>query len=500
MATPDVIVEVKFLEYGAKAPTNSSYKGKISTKSLFGKKGYFNYTSREDAIEKSVDNSSMSNADDEKSLVTLTQDTGGSYADYTSRGNATANSVKDGEYFTMTNNGKLFTGEDRETWAKANECYFSKKGDVAWQLFVSLPDYKALEHFNITDQNDFARITETALKKCLKNLGFKYENMVWWEDYHTNTDHPHLHITFLEKVTTRKEGRSALNADELKMIKTAFVTEISARVRYQEQYGENATDVLKMITPLRQEVVADVSNVVKDINDKDATLEKIPYNTYKKIYDLYSKLPKQGRLQYNSYAMKEYRNDLDDIVNDLLKVDDIKKDYDAFMDKVRSLTNNVDSSINASISSLLQSQDKKVRVQIANAVLKEFKNWQGSSIEFLANKENRWKGAVGEKILDSADKDKEFVKGDTTKIKKKTVDDVDHKTKKKYTNFMKKSYGFNKKSYSALKEKSTALLSVSKSAINEQERELEKEINEYLYAHEEYHKSVDDEFNNPQSY
>ena len=104
----DIIIKSAFYEFGKSAPTKSGFKGTMSHESLFGQ--FANYTARDDATKKSVVK------EKDKDLPSL--------MNYTDRDNATKNSAKDGKYFTMTNEGKLYTEEDRKNGLKTARKHF----------------------------------------------------------------------------------------------------------------------------------------------------------------------------------------------------------------------------------------------------------------------------------------------------------------------------------------------------------------------------------------
>ena len=62
-----------------------------------------------------------------------------------------------------------------------------------------------------------------------------------------------------------------------------FVNEIAARKLYKEKYMDNAEDALKKITPLKQKMISEINN--------------LPYEILNAIANLYSQLPRTGRLQ-----------------------------------------------------------------------------------------------------------------------------------------------------------------------------------------------------------
>ncbi|MBF1103764.1 MAG: hypothetical protein HXL50_09780, partial [Solobacterium sp.] len=310
MGHADVIVDVAFLQYGKHAPSNSGFKGIVTTESVFG--GFVNYLVRDKAISNSMDDELVRGKGEQakhtaSSLLHSEHGLDGSLMDYTSRENATKNS-NDKAYFTMTNEGKIYSQEQREEWIRNSMKSFSKDGDLIWTLVVSLDNYDLLNEYELKTQEDFASTTQKALNKTFKKIGLDPKNMIWWEDFHTNTDHPHMHITFLEKEHTRDRGK--FTEKEIDKVKTTIITEIAARKRYKELYLQESEDALKMINPLKKEVISQ--------------METLSYKTLKDVSNLYSQLPRSGRLQYNSANMAPYKNQLDNIVEQILKSDELK--------------------------------------------------------------------------------------------------------------------------------------------------------------------------------
>lgn len=387
MGHADVIVDVAFLQYGKHAPSNSGFKGIVTTESVFG--GFVNYLVRDKAISNSMDDELVRGKGEQakhtaSSLLHSEHGLDGSLMDYTSRETATKNS-NDKTYFTMTNEGKLYSQEQREEWIRNSMKSFSKDGDLIWTLVVSLDNYDLLNEYELKTQEDFASTTQKALNKTFKKIGLDPKNMIWWEDFHTNTDHPHMHITFLEKEHTRDRGK--FTEKEIDKVKTTIITEITARKRYKELYLQESEDALKMINPLKKEVISQ--------------METLSYKTLKDVSNLYSQLPRSGRLQYNSANMAPYKNQLDNIVEQILKSDELKGTYEQFTNHLKKFDDNMNAIGNEKISHMFESEDSKLRTQIANEILRGFKEVKQDLSE-KANKVHDWKMEHGTQLLRDA--------------------------------------------------------------------------------------------------
>ena len=509
MPKADVIVDVSFLQFGKNAPKNSGFKGIVNQSSLFG--GFTSYTGRESATENSIENDNPGG----ETPPDLSEQSG-SFAGYTSRDSATSGSADSG-YFTMTNEGKLYTAEERKQWIEKSKNAFSKPGDLAWTIVVSLENYDLLKQYDIKDQNDLSRIAQVSLYKSFRKIGFDPANMIWWEDYHTNTKHPHMHITFLEKENKRTRGK--LTAKEVKDLKTSFITELAARKEYQRRFHQKADLALKEVTPLRQEVVS--------------AAERLDYTSIKKIYALYQQLPSTGRLQYGSTMMIPYRAQLDDIADEILKSPDVKEAYGKFTETIHSFSLNINDIGGASVSDFEKAQDNKLRKQIANSVLQGFKTWKESSGNLYSNSTS-WTGKKAAKVLSSitenefksaalSENEQGFVialvegKYDIAAELLSTIDDktvngkylkgaylylsgsVDadkekgirlmhesaeegNRAARHFINYRKAGYGMNKHTYHKIQKiVAPKLVRSARSACREQMHDIEEEINKFLY-------------------
>lgn len=492
-----IVCNIAFLQFGKSAPKNSSFKGTVTQQSLFG--GLFSYTGREKATANSIELTSGGGTPPTQKKRDE------SFAGYTARGYATEKSVNEGKYFTMTNVGRLYEEPERMAWINASKGAFKEDGDVAWTLVVSLENYDLLKDYDIKDQNDFSKIASTAMYKFFRRNKFDPNNMIWWEDYHTNTKHPHMHITFLEKENHRTRGK--LTQKELHSLSSFFINEIAARKTYKDKYKVDSKTALKQLGTLRKELVS--------------SAKELDYQSIKGIFDLYSVLPKNGRLQYGSSMMIPYRKRLDVIVNNLLACDEIRNQYDSFIGKAIQLESNINDLAGQKVGTLVKSQDAKLRKQLANAILQEFKVWSEEGL--MDDSVQQWKndhftdclktvdttGYSAEQLaflnclkvkdikkastlLNELDTSTEStfligayhqLKGNIEEANRNidTANKLGSSNARHIANFKNMSFGFNKQTYTSLKKKLLPRIKkVSKGVVDQQEQEVEKEIEKFL--------------------
>jgi hypothetical protein len=498
---PELIVKSYFFECGKNAPKNSEFKGIVTHESVFGgsvygksslKGGgsYFDYTAREKAVKESGSNHS--------------------FAGYTSRDNATEKSSDN--YFTMSNIGHLYNDNDRKRFRIDAEKSFQKNGDLAWALVVSFenPDLKNL--YGIDGQDDLSDIMNIAMNKTFLELGFDPNNMIWWEDMHTNTDNPHMHITFAERTHTRDRGK--LTPTELSKMKGIIASEIIAKRRFRELYGMSHEKALQQSEELKREIVSEI--------------KELGFNDYREIFNLYLQLPKTGRLQYNSTNMIPFREDLDKIVDKLLTVEPIAAEYKKYKTRLEYLANNINQTVNEKVTNIETAEDNKLKVQIANAVLKSMKMFSSNVIrenmkerklesekellknldgilapEYLASIKLAAKGnskvamdqilntkdspernlALATVLMLHSDRENDWVKG---YVLMNVAAKDGNKQAKKFINYHKKSYVLRKREHNYMKKTFSPYITAEISkVVSQKTMALENEMQAFLHSNDE---------------
>lgn len=365
-----MIVKNYFMVTGKSAPKTSSFKGIVSAETIFGSRSLFNYHDRKDAT---IDSNHVAG----ESLFEIKTGQGDSLMGYTGRGNATENSQKDERYFTQTSSGRLYTEEDRLRFADENRGYLEVSGKPIWEFIVSLDSYEFARDHHCQTQEDWAAITDRLIPKIAKAIGINPINLVYWEDFHTNTDNPHIHLTFFEKNLTRTRGKIPDKTE--KYIKTLFVTEVVGRDLFKEKNGISVDEYLK--------------TTKKKAHDELVTsIKSVDYRLCQGLADLYAKLPTTGRLQYNSYQMKPYKEELDSVITSLLQMDGVKEKYDEFLQTFDVLEDTPNEIMKGKIATMREAEIKKLYTVTGNYLLNIFKTMDGAkSYQQLASlKKFKW--------------------------------------------------------------------------------------------------------------
>ena len=330
------ITKARFMVYGCKPPSNSRMKKEISLDSI---SGYFEYTGREEAkdVEKEV------------------EDNESGYFGYTG-----SHSVG-----TSSSMGMLNTREDRKKFKKEIKKYFYKKGNVCWDLVISLESDEEAAKLGLETVDNWNSVMSHALPKIFNQYDLEYNNVLWWFDVHRNTEHPHVHLAFIEKHQTRFKGK--ISKAKLENVKRSIYTCIVARQKLAEKTGYDYKEYFKLKD-------WEFNQLMTLVKGKD--LSKL-----KTLNQLLDALPKTGRLQYNSYNMKEYKPAIDRIIDEIIfNSPDLKKQYDLLIERIDVLEEIMNEE-SVGISTLKEAELNKLHERIGNYILKNYKKTEKIKIK-----------------------------------------------------------------------------------------------------------------------
>lgn len=322
------ITKARFMMNGYNPPANSRMKKEVSMDSI---SGYFEYTGRDEAKDVSKD--------------VEENETG--YFGYT--GSHTVG--------TSSSMGILNTRENRKKFKKEIKKYFNKKGNICWDLVISLENDTEAAKLGLETVDNWNSVMSDVLPKIFKQYDLEYNNVLWWFDVHRNTEHPHVHLAFMEKHQTRFKGK--ISKAKLENVKRSIYTCIGARQKLAEKTGYDYREYFKIKGQEFNQLVTLVKG--KDLSN------------VKTLNQLLDALPKTGRLQYNSYNMKDFKPVIDGIIDDIIfNSPDLKKQYDILLERIDVLEG-VMNDESAGISTLKEAELNKLHERIGNHILKNYK-------------------------------------------------------------------------------------------------------------------------------
>ncbi len=233
------------------------------------------------------------------------------------------NLTSDYNYFSYTlNDKKVVKNKDAEhyfTREGTNTGLFDLKGvldpqqtkeikdklantqSIIWHGFISF-DESLTEHFS--SQENAIKFLNQTFGVFIERTHLKKDNICLYASLHEDTDHRHIHFAFFEEEPKRRDKNGELGYTKKGIISARAFDNylVSADMHLSEHADEyykardKALDELKVIrktqrTPLRN------------------------IKLHREIKNLLEKLPKRGKLWYNTANVAPYRDDIDRIAD-----------------------------------------------------------------------------------------------------------------------------------------------------------------------------------------
>lgn len=327
------IHKLRFLVYGSQPPRGSRFKDTLDTDSLIG---YTKYTDRDVA------------KGNEKELGRRKD----GYLGYTSSHH------KDS---TISSEGVIDTKEKREELYRKLSSAFSKKGDIFYEEIISLESHEEAERLSLGESaRQWEPLLNEVLPKVFRHRGFDPDNMLWTADLHTNTQHPHVHLLFMEKEHTIDRGK--FTKSDMKYLKRQLLSALERRQSYCDRLEASVDDVFRNKDKQFRHLMSDVEQSLLD-------------NKNIQLTELLKALPKRGRMQYNSYNMKDYRPLIDNYIDHLIRTDKkAKASFEKLMETIDRLEANINDAGNEKISTLKEAEIRKIYERIGNMILQKAKD------------------------------------------------------------------------------------------------------------------------------
>lgn len=327
------IHKLRFLVYGSQPPRGSRFKDTLDTDSLIG---YTKYTDRDVA------------KGNEKELGRRKD----GYLGYTSSHH------KDS---TISSEGVIDTKEKREELYRKLSSAFSKKGDIFYEEIISLESHEEAERLSLGESaRQWKPLLNEVLPKVFRHKGFDPDNMLWTADLHTNTQHPHVHLLFMEKEHTIDRGK--FTKSDMKYLKRQLLSALERRQSYCDRLEASVDDVFRNKDKQFRHLMSDVEQSLLD-------------NKNIQLTELLKALPKRGRMQYNSYNMKDYRPLIDNYIDHLIRTDKkAKASFEKLMETIDRLEANINDAGNEKISTLKEAEMRKIYERIGNMIVQKAKD------------------------------------------------------------------------------------------------------------------------------
>lgn len=224
----------------------------------------------------------------------------------------------------ITNGGKTIGS------VQAQKLCDQYRPEVIYRGVLSFDKDFAMEQGIIAKKN-MEKLVSKSMNSMLYRLGLNPDNVIWTSFYHTNTQHPHCHISFYEKVPTRK-GYLFKNLDK---VRGSFISMMEINIPLYIRKDQSFNDLIQTISDIG--IVNGKDWLLKASNNSNVQINGIK-EIANKMIALDQALPKEGSMKYNSKNIRPYHNQIRDIINDIYKLETIAPfyaKYKAILDEIK---------------------------------------------------------------------------------------------------------------------------------------------------------------------
>lgn len=236
------------------------------------------------------------------------------YFAYTLQGSKVAKNKDAESYFTRTGTGNstgLFgwKGEFSQQEVEALKKRLKKTKSIIWHGFISFDAETSAKFRTLEQAQKFIQQTFGGL---IQRAGFKKDNIELFCSLHVDKPHHHhIHFAFFEKEPKRLDKNGVIDYTKVGKISQKAIDNymVSANMYLDDRsnnYHVARDEAFEQLKVLRGETLKGREN---------------QGDLYRAIDELVAKLPKTGRLQYNSKAMQPYREDIDKVAKLLIYSD-----------------------------------------------------------------------------------------------------------------------------------------------------------------------------------
>lgn len=252
----------------------------------------------------------------ERNFYNLTSDY--NYFTYTLNGQKVAKNANAEHYFTRegTNTG-LFNmdGPIDEEQKKEIKLRLKDTKSTIWHGFISFDEETSR---GFCSQENCVKFMKQTFGGFLTQAGFKKSNIELYCSLHEDTQHRHIHFAFFEKEPLRldKYGNQVFTRKG-KVAATAIDNYlVSANMHLSEHSAEYYTARDKAIAEMRR--TRELKSRTGFVDGRSSTASLLMNYELSKLT---SKLPKTGRLQYNSNDIANLRPEIDRVAELLIRSD-----------------------------------------------------------------------------------------------------------------------------------------------------------------------------------
>lgn len=166
---------------------------------------------------------------------------------------------------------------------------------VIWDIVISFREEFGNNYCRDYDQA--YEFMKSEMTRFLKNAGLNPYNIVWYAGLHENTENKHIHVSFFEKEPLYYANGNNLKFHSGKIAKNVL---IDSKFMFE-----------KKLTNATAQLIKDRKNLIDSYN-VEMTKTQIARKGKKLLLELYTLLPSEGRISYDSENMLPLRQKVDE--------------------------------------------------------------------------------------------------------------------------------------------------------------------------------------------
>lgn len=205
--------------------------------------------------------------------------------------------------------GKCNLEKEKEDMINAYE-----NGSIVWKSIISLHKSDAVEK-NLDSWEGWKDLVSVHAPRIAEIYKISLDNFRWNAGFHTNTDNPHIHLTFYSTDPTEGRLSSRYTIESFRKIKSSLVNDL-----FKEELEELKLDKTRLRNELR--------DILKNVD-----YFSLPNNNYLKdlVYKTIDILPNDGRKFY-AYMSPEVKDNINKILKIIVTENlDIKNEVDSII-------------------------------------------------------------------------------------------------------------------------------------------------------------------------
>ena len=238
-----------------------------------------------------------------------------------------------------------------------------------WTVVISFPPKFAFDS-GLKTKQDYFMMTKAVIPKFILDNDMDLTNTRWYASLHRDTDNPHLHISIFEIDQRRK--KDTLDKNAMKYLKSNIASYLVDNTSF---YKDSDYYFLGLDYKIRN---SNFTKIEKDLFFSN----KFRRSLNKDLLNLYDKLPKRGRLQYNSKNLDYCRDDIDKIIEKILYHDTIKYEFEKYYHNLEEIEREQKKLYGDSKNNkYIENKMKRLYSKIGNDILYNFKVY--NSKDFL---------------------------------------------------------------------------------------------------------------------